>query len=76
VGASSHLSGELFQRATGTRLTHIPYRGGGPAMQDLAAGKQERRSARLKPWALLLAQVVQRLPTLGRVAAEAAVLWS
>lgn len=38
VGASSHLSGELFQRATGTRLTHIPYRGGGPAMQDLAAG--------------------------------------
>jgi tripartite-type tricarboxylate transporter receptor subunit TctC len=38
VGAASHLSGELFQRETGTRLTHIPYRGGGPAMQDLAAG--------------------------------------
>ncbi|MBC7432542.1 MAG: ABC transporter substrate-binding protein [Rubritepida sp.] len=38
VGAASHLSGELFQRITGTRLTHIPYRGGGPAMQDLAAG--------------------------------------
>ncbi len=38
VGAASHLSGELFQRATGTRLTHVPYRGGGPAMQDLAAG--------------------------------------
>ncbi len=38
VGAASHLSGELFQRVTGTRLTHVPYRGGGPAMQDLAAG--------------------------------------
>lgn len=38
VGAASHLSAELYQRATGTRLTHIPYRGGGPAMQDLAAG--------------------------------------
>ncbi len=38
VGAASHLSGELFQRATGTRLTHVPYRGGGPAMLDLAAG--------------------------------------
>lgn len=38
VGAASHLSGELFQRATGTRLIHVPYRGGGPAMQDLAAG--------------------------------------
>jgi len=38
VGAASHLSGELFQRVTGTRLTHVPYRGGGPAVQDLAAG--------------------------------------
>jgi tripartite-type tricarboxylate transporter receptor subunit TctC len=38
VGAASHLSGELFQRATGVRLTHVPYRGGGPAVQDLAAG--------------------------------------
>ena len=38
VGAASHLSGELYQRATGTRLTHVPYRGGGPAMQDLAGG--------------------------------------
>ncbi len=38
VGAASHLSGELFQRVTNTRLTHVPYRGGGPAMQDLAAG--------------------------------------
>jgi tripartite-type tricarboxylate transporter receptor subunit TctC len=38
VGAASHLMGELFQSATGTRLTHVPYRGGGPAIQDLAAG--------------------------------------
>jgi len=38
VGAASHLMGELFQSATGTQLTHVPYRGGGPAIQDLAAG--------------------------------------
>lgn len=38
VGAASHMMGELFQIATGTRLTHVPYRGGGPAIQDLAAG--------------------------------------
>lgn len=38
VGAASHMMGELFQAATGTRLTHVPYRGGGPAIQDLAAG--------------------------------------
>jgi tripartite-type tricarboxylate transporter receptor subunit TctC len=38
VGAASHLVGEMFQAATGTKLVHVPYRGGGPAMQDLAAG--------------------------------------
>ena len=38
VGAASHMMGELFQIATGTQLTHVPYRGGGPAIQDLAAG--------------------------------------
>jgi tripartite-type tricarboxylate transporter receptor subunit TctC len=39
IGAASHLMGELFQRATGTRLAHIPYRGGGPAVLDTAAGQ-------------------------------------
>ena len=38
VGAASHMMGELFQIATGTQITHVPYRGGGPAIQDLAAG--------------------------------------
>ena len=38
VGAASHMMGELFQATTGTQLTHVPYRGGGPAIQDLAAG--------------------------------------
>jgi tripartite-type tricarboxylate transporter receptor subunit TctC len=37
-GGSPHLTGEIFQQATGTRLTHIPYKGGGPAMTDLMAG--------------------------------------
>lgn len=38
-GSASHLVAELFQRTTGIRLTHVPYRGAGPAMQDLAAGQ-------------------------------------
>ena len=38
LGGSPHLTAELFQVATGTRLTHVPYKGGGPAMTDLMAG--------------------------------------
>lgn len=37
-GASSHLAGELFNRMAGTRFEHIPYRGTGPALNDLVAG--------------------------------------
>jgi tripartite-type tricarboxylate transporter receptor subunit TctC len=37
-GGSPHLTAELFQLLTGTKLTHIPYKGGGPAMIDLMAG--------------------------------------
>jgi len=37
-GTSHHLAGELFKLQTGTFITHIPYRGAGPALQDLIAG--------------------------------------
>ena len=38
-GTSHHLAGELFKLQTKTFLTHIPYRGAGPALQDLIAGQ-------------------------------------
>jgi tripartite-type tricarboxylate transporter receptor subunit TctC len=38
IGASSHLSGVYFQNITGTKFLFVPYRGTGPAMQDLVAG--------------------------------------
>jgi tripartite-type tricarboxylate transporter receptor subunit TctC len=38
-GSASHLAGELFASRTGTEMLHVPYRGGGPAMQDLLAGR-------------------------------------
>jgi len=38
LGGSPHLTAELFQLLTGTKLTHVPYKGGGPAMIDLMAG--------------------------------------
>ena len=37
-GTSHHLAGELFKLQTQTFITHIPYRGAGPALQDLIAG--------------------------------------
>lgn len=39
VGSLQHLQGELLARLTGARLTHVPYRGTGPALQDLVAGQ-------------------------------------
>jgi tripartite-type tricarboxylate transporter receptor subunit TctC len=38
-GTSHHLAGELFKLQTRTFITHIPYRGAGPALQDLVAGQ-------------------------------------
>ena len=37
-GTSHHLAGELFKQLSKTFIVHIPYRGAGPALQDLIAG--------------------------------------
>jgi tripartite-type tricarboxylate transporter receptor subunit TctC len=39
TGASPHMSAELFMAMTGTKMAHVPYRGGGPAMNDLLPGR-------------------------------------
>ena len=39
IGSGPHLAGVLFAAMTGTSLNHIPYKGGGPAIQDLIAGR-------------------------------------
>ena len=39
VGGAGHLALELFNVSTGTKITHIPYKGGGPAMTDLLGGQ-------------------------------------
>jgi len=38
-GSSIHLSGELFKSMTGCKMAHIPYKGAGPALNDLIAGQ-------------------------------------
>jgi tripartite-type tricarboxylate transporter receptor subunit TctC len=38
VGSAGHLAGELLKSRSGARLNHVPFRGGGPAMNDLMGG--------------------------------------
>jgi len=38
IGGTGHLALELFNLQAGTKITHVPYKGGGPAMIDLLAG--------------------------------------
>jgi tripartite-type tricarboxylate transporter receptor subunit TctC len=39
VGSTGHLSGEMYRKATGATFTHVPYRGGPQAIQDLLGGR-------------------------------------
>ena len=39
IGTSPHLCGELFKRTAGIEMTHVPYRGAGPALNDLIPGR-------------------------------------
>ncbi|CAB3693307.1 Bug family tripartite tricarboxylate transporter substrate binding protein [Achromobacter piechaudii] len=52
TGGAPHLSGEIFQQATGVDLMHVPYKGGGPAMTDLMAGRVD----------MLFASVLETMP--------------
>jgi tripartite-type tricarboxylate transporter receptor subunit TctC len=40
-GTSTHLNGELMNQATGLDLTHVPYKGSAPAVQDLIGGQTQ-----------------------------------
>ena len=40
-GSSHHLAGELFNSLAGTKITHVPYKGAGPALTDLMGGQIE-----------------------------------
>jgi tripartite-type tricarboxylate transporter receptor subunit TctC len=39
IGSATHIAGDLFNRATGAALVHVPYRGQGPALNDLLGGR-------------------------------------
>ena len=78
-GTTHHLAGELFKTMTGVDLTHIPYMGAGPMMQDLIAGQVDMafdgmstsapmiKGGKLKPIAVTTEKrsfVVPQVPTL------------
>ncbi|RZT95319.1 Bug family tripartite tricarboxylate transporter substrate binding protein [Rivibacter subsaxonicus] len=79
-GTSHHLAGELFKQQTNTFITHIPYRGAGPALQDLIAGQVDLmfdglgssathiRSGRIKPIAVA---APKRAPGFGEIPTSA-----
>lgn len=74
VGSTQHLAGELFQLTTGAKLTHVPYKGSGPAVVDLIAGHvvmnfdtmppvlPHIRSGKMKALALTTPQRSSQLP--------------
>ena len=79
IGSPIHLIGELFTAVTGTRMTHVPYKGLGPAYSDLIGGSIEAsfpaivsaqphiRAGKLRALAVTLPKrspVVPELPTI------------
>ena len=73
-GSIQHIAGELFKQLTGTFITHIPYRGAGPAVQDLMGGQvdlfittpasvvQQVKAGKLKALAVTSASRLAALP--------------
>ena len=74
IGTASHLAGQLFNVMTGANLTHVPYRGDGPAMVDLIGGQVQVgfatmtasighiRAGRLRPLAVTTVRKSDALP--------------
>src|SRR5215475_2720231 len=79
IGTASHLAGQLFNSMTGANLTHVPYRGDGPAMADLVAGQVQVgfatmtaslgfiRAGQLRPLAVCTAKRSEALPDVPTV---------
>ncbi|WP_268640663.1 tripartite tricarboxylate transporter substrate-binding protein, partial [Escherichia coli] len=52
TGTTSHMAGEMLKSVAGIDILHVPYKGGGPAMTDLMAGRVD----------MLFASVLETIP--------------
>ncbi|GAB3491707.1 tripartite tricarboxylate transporter substrate binding protein [Curvibacter fontanus] len=80
AGSTQHIAAELFKDATGTFITHIPYRGSSPALIDLIAGQVQIsfdtmpsvighiRNGKIKPLAVAAAKRNPQLPDVPTMA--------
>ena len=80
IGGNGHYGGELLQRALGIQLTHVPYKGTAPAMQDVVAGLVPvtvgtlvgtiggYRNGQIRPLAVLSPQRAPELPDVPTLA--------
>jgi tripartite-type tricarboxylate transporter receptor subunit TctC len=80
IGASNHMSGELFKAMTGLDMTHVPYRSSGPALTDLISGQvqvmfdamsssvEHIRAGRLRPLGVTTATTADALPEVPVIA--------
>jgi tripartite-type tricarboxylate transporter receptor subunit TctC len=80
VGATSHMATELFMNMAGVRMTHVPYKGGGPSAQALIAGETalsfvdvitalpQAQGGRLRPIATSTAARTPLMPELPTIA--------
>jgi tripartite-type tricarboxylate transporter receptor subunit TctC len=81
-GGAPHLAGELFQNVTGIKMLHVPYRGSGPAVIDVGAGRVDImfdavpsllsliQAGKLRPLAAASAErnpIVPDVPTFGEL---------
>ena len=79
-GTSAHLAGALFAERAGIRVTHVPYRGAGPAVQDLLGGQvsymfldmssalSQIRAGKLRVLAIAPARRIAALPEVPTIA--------
>ena len=82
VGGAGHLAGELFCTLAGVKMTHVPYKGGGPVMIDLIAGQVHSvfataataiphiKSGKIRPLGVTTAKRAGMLPDIPTIAEQ------